>query len=45
VDIEGLRRKADAGNLAAQSILGICYLGGIDVTVDYDKAFELGSER
>jgi uncharacterized protein len=39
--IDELRQKAAAGNLAAQSILGICYLEGIDVEVDYEEAFRL----
>jgi len=35
MDIPDLRQKADAGSPVARSILGICYLCGIDVEVDY----------
>jgi uncharacterized protein len=38
---EDLKRKAEAGNCAAQSVLGICYLDGIDTGVDYQEAFRL----
>jgi len=41
LDIEDLRKKADAGNVPAQSILGGCYLDGIDVEPDYREAFRL----
>ena len=40
-DIPDLRKKADSGNPAAQSILGVCYLHGIDVDVNYSEAFRL----
>jgi len=33
-----LRKKAEAGNVVAESMLGICYLDGIDVGVDYREA-------
>jgi hypothetical protein len=41
MDIPDLRKKADSGNCAAQSVLGICYLDGIDVEVNYQEAFRL----
>jgi TPR repeat protein len=40
-NIPELRRKADAGSCVAQSILGGCYLYGLDVEVDYKEAFRL----
>jgi uncharacterized protein len=33
-----LRQKAESGSLAAQTVLGISYLEGIDVEIDYDQA-------
>ena len=39
MDIEETRRKAEAGSSVAQSILGISYLYGIDVPIDYNEAF------
>jgi len=39
MDIDGLRRKAAAGNCAAQSVLGALYLDGIDTEVNYAEAF------
>jgi len=39
IDIGELRKKAERGNVAAQSILGICYLDGIDVKTDYAEAY------
>ena len=44
MDIAELRQKAESGNLVAQSILGACYLEGIDVEVNYAEAFRLLSE-
>jgi TPR repeat protein len=44
VDLEDLRRKAESGNRAAQCVLGICYLDGVDVEADYKKAFRYLSE-
>src|SRR5579862_5891934 len=41
MDIRDLRRKADSGSPVARSILGICYLCGIDVQIDYKEAFQL----
>jgi TPR repeat protein len=41
MDIEGTRRKAEAGSCVAQTILGISYLYGYDVEVDYKEAFRL----
>ena len=41
LDISELRHKAEAGSVVAQSTLGICYLYGREVQVDYKKAFEL----
>jgi hypothetical protein len=39
--IADLRSEAAKGNVVAQSILGICYMDGIDVEVDYQEAFRL----
>ena len=39
MDIGDLRKKAAKGNVAVQTILGICYLDGIDVEVDYQEAY------
>ena len=41
MNISDLRRKAESGSVVAQSILGICYLDGIDVEPNYDEAFRL----
>jgi len=41
MDIPDLRKKADSGSPVAQSILGICYLNGIDVDANYSGAFRL----
>lgn len=41
MDIEGLRRRAKAGSRSAQTVLGISYLYGYDVAVDYNEAFRL----
>lgn len=36
--VEKLKSEAGAGSVAAQSILGICYLYGLDVPKDYAAA-------
>jgi len=36
-----LREKAESGSLVAQSMLGICYLYGIDTAINYLQAFRL----
>jgi TPR repeat protein len=41
MDITDLRKKAESGSCVAQSILGICYLDGVDVEVNYREAFRL----
>src|SRR5262249_55770649 len=41
MDISELRRKAASNSVVAQSILGICYLDGIEVEVNYQKAYRL----
>ena len=41
MNIADLRKKAESGNVVAQTVLGICYLDGIDVAVDYKEAFRL----
>ncbi len=41
MDIEEQRRKADAGSCVAQTMLGISYLYGYEVEVDYKEAFRL----
>ena len=40
VSINELRRKAEAGSCVAQSILGLSYLYGHDVPIDYKEAFK-----
>jgi Sel1 repeat len=44
MNIEELKQKAEAGSLAAQSMLGTCYLHGIDLAVDFTEAFRLLSK-
>src|SRR3954463_15436838 len=39
MNIPEMRQKAEGGSCVHQSILGICYLDGIDVERDYDEAF------
>ena len=39
--IEDLRKSAEAGSNVAQTILGVCYLDGIDTDVNYPEAFRL----
>lgn len=41
MNIPDLREKAKSGSVVAQTVLGICYLDGIDVQVDYEEAFRL----
>ncbi len=41
VDLSELRKRAEAGSTVAQSILGVCYLDGIEVEADYSEAFRL----
>ncbi len=41
MNIHELRRKADSGSRGSQSVLGLCYLFGVDVQVDYKEAFRL----
>ena len=41
MNIHELRRRADSGSPVNQSVLGICYLYGVDVQVDYKEAFRL----
>jgi uncharacterized protein len=41
MDITELRRKAESGSCAAQSVLGVLYLDGIDVEANYQEAFRL----
>ncbi len=38
MDVVELRKKADSGNVAAQSILGVSYLYGLDTSVSYPEA-------
>ena len=40
-DMADLRRKANAGSPVAQTVLGICFLEGTDVEVNYQEAFRL----
>ena len=41
MNIPELRRKAESGSCVAQSVLGLCYLFGLDVEVNYEEAFKL----
>jgi uncharacterized protein len=41
MNIQELRRRADSGSRVDQSVLGLCYLYGVDVQVDYQEAFRL----
>lgn len=41
MNIQELRRGADFGSRVDQSVLGLCYLYGVDVQVDYQEAFRL----
>lgn len=41
MNIQKLRIGADSGNRVDQAVLGICYLYGVDVEVDYKEAFRL----
>ena len=41
MDISKLRQKAESGSVVAQTVLGTCYLEGIDVPMDYSEAFRL----
>jgi TPR repeat protein len=40
MDLVEKRRKAEAGSCVAQTTLGISYLYGVDVAVDYKEAFK-----
>jgi hypothetical protein len=39
LNIAELRQKAEAGSCVNQCVLGICYLYGQDVELDYKEAF------
>jgi TPR repeat protein len=39
MDIRELHQKAESGSTVAQCVLGICYLDGTEVQVDYQMAF------
>jgi TPR repeat protein len=41
MNIPDLQRKAQAGSVVAQSVLGACYLDGVDVEINYPEAFRL----
>ena len=41
MNIHELRRGADSGSRVDRSVLGLCYLYGVDVQVDYKEAFRL----
>src|SRR5690348_16275222 len=41
MDIEQLRREAESGSVVAQGVLGLCYLYGRGVDIDYDEALRL----
>jgi TPR repeat protein len=40
LNINDMRRKAEAGNCVAQGVLGTCLLYGIEVETDYSEAFK-----
>jgi TPR repeat protein len=44
MNIANLHEKAKSGSVVAQTVLGICYLDGIDVEVDYSEALRLLSD-
>jgi len=41
LSIPDLRHRAESGSAVAQTILGICYLEGVQVEVDHQEAFRL----
>jgi TPR repeat protein len=41
MNISLLQQEAQTGNAVAQTVLGVCYLDGIDTPVDYIQAFRL----
>jgi TPR repeat protein len=41
MDIAKLLEEAESGSVVAQAVLGICYLEGFQVEVDYAQAFRL----
>jgi len=41
MNIRELHQSAESGSAAAQCVLGVCYLDGMEVDVDYQKAFKL----
>jgi TPR repeat protein len=41
MNISDLRKKADSGNVVAQTVLGTCYLDGTEVEIDHSEAFRL----
>ncbi len=41
MNISDLCKRAESGNVAAQTALGICYLDGVDVRRDLSEAFRL----
>ncbi|MES1261335.1 MAG: hypothetical protein ABUS49_06315 [Acidobacteriota bacterium] len=41
LDIQEIRRRAEAGSAVNECALGLCYLYGVDVPVDYGRAFGL----
>jgi TPR repeat protein len=40
-DVQHLRLQADRGNVVAQTVLGICYLDGLDVEPNHREALKL----
>jgi hypothetical protein len=41
LSIPDLRHRAESGSAVAQTILGICYLEGVEVEVNHEEAFRL----
>ena len=41
LNIDDLKRQAESGSIVAKGMLGMCYLYGIDVPIDYGEAHRL----
>ena len=41
MNIDNLRKSAESGSCVARTVLGMCYLDGIEVEVDHKEAFRL----
>jgi hypothetical protein len=45
LNIPDLRHRAECGSAVAQTILGTCYLEGVEVGVDHKEALEAASDN